>query len=133
MNSNEGGKIFDYKWMYCSVIGKMNYLEKSTQGALAFSMHQCARYMSKPMRSHGEAVKRIRRYLLGTRNKDSSCTLIKENHSNATWTLITAATGIQYTQRIQTQLRVELVCDYVSWMSHAVGIPIAVCVCTEYY
>jgi Reverse transcriptase (RNA-dependent DNA polymerase) len=69
MNGDEGGKIFDYHWMYRSVIGKMNYLEKSTRGDLAFSVHQCARYMAKPMRSHGEAVKRIGRYLLGTRDK----------------------------------------------------------------
>jgi hypothetical protein len=69
MNCDEGGKIFDYDWMYRSVIGKMNYLEKSTQGDLAFSVHQCARYMSNPMTSHGKAVKRIGRYLLGTRDK----------------------------------------------------------------
>jgi hypothetical protein len=47
----------------------MNYLEKSTWGDLAFSVHQCTRYMSQPMRSHGEAVKRIGRYLLGTWDK----------------------------------------------------------------
>jgi hypothetical protein len=51
------------------VIGKMKYLEKSTRGDLAFSIHQCARFMSRPMRVHGEAVKRIGRYLLGTRDK----------------------------------------------------------------
>jgi hypothetical protein len=32
-------------------------------------VHQCARYMSKLMRSHGKVVKRIGRYLLGTCNK----------------------------------------------------------------
>jgi hypothetical protein len=62
-------KEFDYSWVYCSVIGKLNYLEKSTRGDLAFSVHQCTRYMSQPMRAHREAVKRIGRYLLGTREK----------------------------------------------------------------
>jgi hypothetical protein len=33
------------------------------------SVHQCARYMSQPMQIHGEVVKRIGRYLLGTRDK----------------------------------------------------------------
>jgi hypothetical protein len=47
----------------------MNYLEKSTCGDLAFSIHQCARFMSQPMRVHREAVKQIGRYLLGTRDK----------------------------------------------------------------
>jgi Reverse transcriptase (RNA-dependent DNA polymerase) len=69
LHRDEGGRVFDYPWDYRSVIGKMNYLEKSTRGDLAFSVHQCARFMSQPMRVHGEAVKRIGRYLLGTRNK----------------------------------------------------------------
>jgi hypothetical protein len=51
------------------MIGKMNYLEKSTRGDLAFSVHQCTQYMAHLMQSHGEAVKRIGRYLLGTRDK----------------------------------------------------------------
>jgi hypothetical protein len=59
MNNNEVGKEFDYTWVYCIVIGKMKCLEKSIQGDLAFSVHWHARYMAKPMRSHGEAVKRI--------------------------------------------------------------------------
>jgi Reverse transcriptase (RNA-dependent DNA polymerase) len=42
MNEDECGKEFDYSWAYCSVIGKLNYLEKSTQGGLVFSVHQCA-------------------------------------------------------------------------------------------
>jgi hypothetical protein len=46
MTQDEGGKDFDYSWDYCSVIGKMNYLEKSTRGDLAFSVHQCAQFMS---------------------------------------------------------------------------------------
>jgi hypothetical protein len=69
LNQDEGGKVFDYSWDYHSVIGKMNYLEKSTCGDQAFSVHQCARFMSQPMRVHREAVKRIGRYLLGTRDK----------------------------------------------------------------
>ena len=62
-------KPFDYNWDMRSVIGKLNFLEKSTRGDLGYSVHQCARFMSKPTRMHGEAVKRIGRYLLGTRNK----------------------------------------------------------------
>jgi Reverse transcriptase (RNA-dependent DNA polymerase) len=63
------GKPFDYPWDYRSVIGKLNFLEKSTRGDLAYSVHQCARFMSSPMKSHGEAVKRIGRYLLDSRDK----------------------------------------------------------------
>jgi hypothetical protein len=73
MTQDKGEKAFDYSWDYCSVIGKMNYLEKSTHCDLAFSVHQCAQFMSQPMRVHGEAVKQIGRYLLGTRGKKAHC------------------------------------------------------------
>jgi Reverse transcriptase (RNA-dependent DNA polymerase) len=63
------GEPFNYPWEYRSVIGKLNFLEKSTRGDLAYSVHQCARFMAEPRKSHGEAVKRIGRYLLGTRDK----------------------------------------------------------------
>jgi hypothetical protein len=66
LHKDVGGKPFDYPWEYCSVIGKLNFLEKSTRGDLAYSVHQCACFMSQPMKSHGEAVKRIGRYLLST-------------------------------------------------------------------
>lgn len=54
---------------YRSVIGKLNYLEKSTRPDLAYSVHQCARFMEQPRKSHAEAVEHIGRYLLGTREK----------------------------------------------------------------
>ena len=63
------GAPFDYPWDYRSVIGKLNFLEKSTRPDLAQSVHQCARFMSEPKKSHGEAVKHIGRYLLKTRGK----------------------------------------------------------------
>ena len=52
-----------------SVIGKLNFLEKSTRPDISVSMHQCARFSERPKRSHAEAVKRIGRYLLAMRDK----------------------------------------------------------------
>ena len=63
------GKPFSYEWDYRSVIGKLNYLEKSSRPDIAFPVHQCARFMSNPKHSHGTAVKHIGRYLLATRDK----------------------------------------------------------------
>jgi len=38
---------FDEHWDYCSIIGKMNFLEKSTQAAdFACTVHQCTRFSS---------------------------------------------------------------------------------------
>ena len=54
---------------YRSVIGKLNFLEKSTRPDISVSVHQCARFSENPRKSHAEAVKRIGRYLLHTRDK----------------------------------------------------------------
>ena len=36
---------------------------------ITYAIHQCARFCAAPKKSHGEAVKQIGRYLLGTSNK----------------------------------------------------------------
>jgi len=56
-------------FQYRSVIGKLNYLEKSTRPDIAYAVHQCARFSSDPRSSHTKAVKRIGRYLLATADK----------------------------------------------------------------
>ena len=59
----------DMEFHYRSIIGKLNFLEKSTRPDISVSVHQCARFSEQPKRCHAEAVKRIRRYLLATRDK----------------------------------------------------------------
>jgi hypothetical protein len=63
------GEQFSEQWDYRSVIGKLNFLEKSTRCDLSYSVHQCARFCAAPKKSHAEAVKRIVRYLVGTADK----------------------------------------------------------------
>ena len=60
---------FDRSFNYRSVIGKMNYLEKGSRSELAYAIHQCARYSTDPRKDHGDAVRWIGRYLLGTPSK----------------------------------------------------------------
>ena len=69
LGPDRDGPAFDYTWEYRSVIGKLNFLEKSTRPDLAYATHQCARFMADPKKSHGEAIKHIGRYLLKTRDK----------------------------------------------------------------
>lgn len=57
---------FDRHFHYRSIIGKLSYLEKGSRSELAYPVHQCARYSEDPRKEHGEAVKWIGRYLLGT-------------------------------------------------------------------
>lgn len=69
LTRDEEGVPFNEEWSYRSVIGKLNYLEKSTRGDIAVAVHQCARFSINPKASHAEAVKRIGRYLLGTQDE----------------------------------------------------------------
>jgi hypothetical protein len=72
------GTPFDNSFHYRSVIGKLNFLEKSTRPEIAYAVHQCARFVERPTKLHGEAVKRIGRYLLAHPNEGI---VLQPNHS----------------------------------------------------
>ena len=55
--------LFSNNFHYCSVIGKLNYLENRTWPEISYAVHQCAQFSEDPRKLHGEAIKRIRRYL----------------------------------------------------------------------
>ena len=55
---------------YHSVIGKLNFLNKSTHPDISVSVHQCAQFQDNPKKSHLQAVRTIGCYLVGTRDKD---------------------------------------------------------------
>lgn len=38
------------------VVGKLNYLEKTSRPEIAYAVHRCARFASNPQRSHTNAV-----------------------------------------------------------------------------
>ena len=63
------GDIFQEHWDFRSIIGKLNFLEKSTRPDIAYAVHQCARFSVAPRKSHALAVRQIVRYLLGTKDK----------------------------------------------------------------
>eukprot|EP00978_Attheya_sp_CCMP212_P035308 scaffold152839_cov109-Attheya_sp.AAC.1 len=69
LNRDTNGHPFREEWHYLSLIGKLNFLEKSTRPDLAYSVHQCARFSSDPKASHAQAVKQIGRYLMANRDK----------------------------------------------------------------
>jgi len=56
-------------WNYRQVVGILNYIAASSHPDISFAVHQCARFSQFPGRIHELAVKRIVRYLKGTRNK----------------------------------------------------------------
>ena len=87
---------FDYR----SVIGKLNYLEKSTQGDIAYAVHQCARFMANPKKSHAQAVKRIGRYLLGTKEKGL---IIKPDETKSFECFVDASFAGEWSRELQDQ------------------------------
>ena len=68
LHKDANGPAMTPDFHYRSVIGKLNFLEKSTRPDISISVHQCARFSENPKRSHTETVKRIGRYLLSSRD-----------------------------------------------------------------
>lgn len=80
LDKDEHGKSIDVS-KYRGIIGSLLYLT-SSRPDIMFSVCMCARYQVNPKESHLTAVKRIMKYLLGTKEmglwypKGSTCTLI---------------------------------------------------------
>jgi hypothetical protein len=78
---------------YCSIIGKLNHLKKSTRPDISYQVHWCTWYSSKPKRQHGEAVKWLGWYILATHdkgyymwiNKDEEITVWADSDISGNW------------------------------------------------
>jgi len=60
---------FDQGFNYRSVVGMLNYLEKGSRSDIAYATHQCARFVDSPKKEHGDAMRWLARYLIGTKDK----------------------------------------------------------------
>ena len=69
VGSDKDGAPFDEDWDYAAVIGMLLYLSGNSRPDIAYAVSQCCRFTHNPKASHGVAVKRILRYLQGTRDK----------------------------------------------------------------
>ncbi len=67
LSRHSNSEAFDNSFHYKSVIGKLNYLEKSTRSDIAYITHQCARFTSAPKKEHGQALRWLGRYLRETK------------------------------------------------------------------
>ena len=52
-------KPFNNDFHYQRVIGKLNFLEKSTQPDISYVVHQCARFCENPKQSPGNTVRHL--------------------------------------------------------------------------
>ena len=69
LGTNAGGAPCQAAWGYASAVGMLMYLCSNSRPDIQFAVHQCARFTHCPRRTHEEAIIRICRYLLGTREK----------------------------------------------------------------
>jgi hypothetical protein len=69
LGKDKDGKPFSENWGYATVVGMLLYLAGNSRPDIAFAVHQAARFTHAPMDSHATAVKRIVKYLKGTRDK----------------------------------------------------------------
>ena len=56
-------------WAYPSIVGMLMYLDSNSRPDIQSATHQCARFTHCFKQSHANAIKRIVRYLLGTKDK----------------------------------------------------------------
>jgi len=69
LSKDADGDPFTASWDYATIMGMLMYLAGNTRPDIAFAVHQCARFTHCPKASHGVAVKRILRYLKGTKEQ----------------------------------------------------------------
>lgn len=69
LGSDKDGPPFDEEWCFPAAIGMLLYLSSNTRPEIQFAVHQAARFSHAPKKSHGQAVKRIVRYLLNTADR----------------------------------------------------------------
>ena len=69
LGGDKDGPPCQESYNYASVIGMLMYLSNTTRPDLVFAVHQCARFTHFPKRCHELALKRIGRYMVGTKDK----------------------------------------------------------------
>ena len=62
------------EWSYPAVIGMLLYISSNSRPDIQFAVHQAARFTHSPRQSHAQAVKRILRYLNGTKLRGTQFT-----------------------------------------------------------
>ena len=69
LDKDPDGEPRRQSWNYRSAVGCLSYLQAMIRPDITFAVQQCARFCNEPQREHEEAVKRICRYLLQTKDK----------------------------------------------------------------
>jgi hypothetical protein len=68
LGSDKDGEPLDEEWSMPAAVGMLLYISSNTRPDIQFAVHQVARFTHSPKKSHGQALKRIIRYLIKTRD-----------------------------------------------------------------
>jgi hypothetical protein len=66
LQQDKNAPPFDKQFNYRCMVGKLNFLEKSTQLDIAYATHQVARFCEDPHTIHGKAIEHLVKYLWDT-------------------------------------------------------------------
>jgi len=66
LGSDKGGEAFDEERDYAAAVGMLLYLSSNTRPDIQYAVHQVCCFSHSPRKSHGQAIKRIIRYLVNT-------------------------------------------------------------------
>ena len=70
LNNDPDGKLWLQSWNYRSAVGCLSYIHAIIRPNITMATQQCARFCNNPNQEYDEALERICRYLLKTRDKD---------------------------------------------------------------
>lgn len=68
LSADDNGKPFREEWDMSSVVGMLMYLVH-TRPDIQFAVHQCAKFTHNPKECHANAIRKICRYLAGTKDQ----------------------------------------------------------------
>jgi hypothetical protein len=69
LGSDLTGEPFSEEWSYPAVVGMLHSLASNTRPDIQFAVHHVAHFSHCPKKSHAQAIKRIIRYLIGTKEQ----------------------------------------------------------------
>ena len=69
IGADKDGEPFDEEWSYPAAVGMLLHLSSNTRPDIQYAVHSAARHSHSPKKSHGQAVKRIVRYLIDTADR----------------------------------------------------------------
>lgn len=69
LNKDLEGKPCKHKWSYRTAVGMLTYLQGNSRPEISMAVHQMARFCNMPMLCHEQAITRLGRYLLHTKDR----------------------------------------------------------------